>query len=279
MTYKEALTIYQTKDISDDDQKAIVKILKRKINLKLIVSLTISLVILSVAVLFLFLKGGRFSGQTTKIFFFTVLITTVLLTIGIGVYHFYHREKLSYYQKTFKFVDLFFFILIVINVFFFLQTFIFRTAKVVHRSMEETLYDGDTVIVLQYPQTFKNDDIVVIDANLIPLLNDNEKENYYVKRIKGVAGDKISYQVMGNNTIKFQLNDYEEIISNERSYYESLKEIVDSLENGIIPNNMFFLIGDNFENSKDSREFGLVEREVILGRVKIRLFPSFGVIK
>ena len=163
MTYKEALTIYQTKDISDDDQKAIVKILKRKINLKLIVSLTISLVIFSSYLVFIF-KRRRFSGQTTKIIFFTVLITTVLLTIGIGVYHFYHREKLSYYQKTFKFVDLFFFILIVINVFFFLQTFIFRTAKVVHRSMEETLYDGDTVIVLQYPQTFKNDDIVVIDV-------------------------------------------------------------------------------------------------------------------
>ena len=48
-----------------------------------------------------------------------------------------------------------------------------------------------------------------------------------------------------------------------------------------IPKDMYLVLGDNRENSLDSREIGLVKRKDILGKIKLRIWPinKFGPVK
>ena len=40
-----------------------------------------------------------------------------------------------------------------------------------------------------------------------------------------------------------------------------------------IPKDMYFVLGDNRTNSSDSREFGLVKKDEIIGKIVMRVYP------
>ncbi|MDD4644201.1 MAG: signal peptidase I, partial [Bacilli bacterium] len=52
-------------------------------------------------------------------------------------------------------------------------------------------------------------------------------------------------------------------------------------ENGVIPNDRYFVLGDNRNNSADSRIIGLIDKNKIIGKTNLIIFPfkHFGVVK
>lgn len=135
--------------------------------------------------------------------------------------------------------------------------------KVNGLSMFPTLNNKDFLVFTKfdkYKNSIDNGDIIVFDTT--PNVKSRYKKIYYIKRVIGKAGDHI---LIKNG--KVFLNGVEII----ESYVDDLRT-----EGNIdikIPNNKYFVLGDNRDGSSDSRVFGLVNHHDIVGVTKLRLFP------
>ncbi len=93
-------------------------------------------------------------------------------------------------------------------------------------------------------------------------------EDYdYIKRIIGLPGEKISLE---NNEIYIDNKKLNE------PYLDKKTEGGQFLQNGetiAIPENQYFMIGDNRDKSSDSRSWGFVPKENIIGKAWFRYWP------
>ncbi len=162
------------------------------------------------------------------------------------------------------------------------RTFIVQVYYIPTVSMEPSLYVNDRVLVVKQniiDQNLETGDIVVfypaetelkdgiglfIDSlNIVKLVNQEFADVVYIKRIVGKGGDRIRISETGKIFVN-EIQDNRYVIENI-----SLAEQIDLT----IPNNQYFLLGDNVENSIDSRSFGPINKENIVGKAVIKLYP------
>ena len=143
--------------------------------------------------------------------------------------------------------------------------FIAQPNQVKGASMEPSFYDGDYIITSKVTYKFRmpqRGDVIVLKSPKNPDID-------YIKRIIGLPGDKILVQD-ANVYINGQIIT-ENYISAPTNLWETgfLKEGVVFT----IPENYVFVMGDNRPRSSDSREFGPIPIESIIGVVKYRYYP------
>ena len=160
------------------------------------------------------------------------------------------------------------YILIVI-VILLIKKFIISPIRVNGASMNDTLNNGDIMImnIIGYKfQDIKRFDIVIVD----------EGSELIIKRVIGLPGDKIEYK---NNTLFINGKKIEEHFLDKETNTEDFSLTTLGYEK--IPKDMYLVLGDNRENSLDSREIGLIKRKDILGKIKLRIWPinKFGPVK
>ena len=138
------------------------------------------------------------------------------------------------------------------------RTFIATPVRVDGDSMRDTLYDGDILILSKLSTTYNRFDIVVINYNNTKL----------VKRIIGMPGENVEYK---DNELYINGSKFNDIETSRTSNF-SLEELY-ALKK--IPENYYFVMGDNRGNSLDSRDYrvGLIKKEDIVGKTIFRLFP------
>lgn len=148
---------------------------------------------------------------------------------------------------------------IVVVIVILIRTFIITPAVVDGDSMLPTLKDNNIIILdkLDYKlNDIKRFDIVVVD--------------YYgeklIKRVIGMPGEHVEYKdgqlyIDGNQI-------YENFVHGNTKNFK-----LESLGYLTIPGDKYFVVGDNRQNSTDSRALGLISKEDILGSVSIRIFP------
>lgn len=156
----------------------------------------------------------------------------------------------------------------------YIYTFAFRIQLVSGPSMENSFYDGDRVISI-YDNNIRRGDVVI--ANLDTNKNKNaDEDEYIIKRVIGVPGDIITYTREGlfiNN--KYVSEPYINQLPSSINQFD--KQFVIYKDNGVeeyytvIPDGYYFLMGDNRNNSNDSRKFGLFSDEDIVSIVVIRV--------
>ena len=142
--------------------------------------------------------------------------------------------------------------IIIIIVVVLIRTFIITPVKVDGDSMKETLNDND-ILLLYKLGSIKRFDIVVLDEAY-----DNEK---IIKRVIGMPGETISIK-----NDKIYING--KVIDNSFAY--GTTSDVDKITLG---DDEYFILGDNRLISKDSRYFGAITKDEIIGKVVFRLFP------
>ena len=152
---------------------------------------------------------------------------------------------------------------------FVLNTFIIANSEVPSGSMENTIMTGDRVIGSRLSYRFedpKRGDIAIFR------FPDNEKI-YYVKRIIGLPGETVDI-VDG----KVYINGSDEPLDEPYIREPMIPEAPMHFE---VPENSYFMMGDNRNYSMDARrwENTYVKRDKIIAKVLFRYFPKPGMLK
>lgn len=141
-------------------------------------------------------------------------------------------------------------------------------------SMEPMLSDGDNLIVDKISYRFRDPerfDIIVFPFKW-------EENTYYIKRIIGLPGETVQIDEQGNIYINGEVlaENYGREIIREDCVGIALKPIV-------LEDDEYFVMGDNRNNSMDSRTeiVGNIHRDDIIGRAWLRIWPlsKFGFLK
>ncbi len=153
-------------------------------------------------------------------------------------------------------------LIIVIIIILFLMLYVVSVTQVVGSSMSPTLKDEEVLILNKFQYRFfdiKRGDIVSLDY---------EDTKYLIKRIIGLPGETVK---IVNNQLYINDKIYEEeYLANDLNYDDfSLADLGYSK----IPEDMYLVLGDNRENSLDSREIGLIKKEDINGKISLRIWP------
>lgn len=144
--------------------------------------------------------------------------------------------------------------------------FIMAPNQVKGASMEPTFYSGEYILTSKIAYKFRKPhrgDVIIFKSPKNPDID-------YIKRIIGLPGDKIVIQ-----DAKIYVNDQileETYISAETNLWES--GYIKEGSPVSVPPKMLFVMGDNRPRSSDSREFGPVPLEAVIGEVFFRYFPA-----
>lgn len=144
---------------------------------------------------------------------------------------------------------------IIVIVVILIRSFIITPALVDGASMDNTLKDGQLVIINKFSMIVsepKRFDIVVV--------KNNDSHDKIIKRVIGLPNEKIVYKD-NNLYINGELYKEDYVLGNTTDY---------EIETG---EDEYFVLGDNREVSKDSRILGNFKKKDIIGKVRIRLFP------
>lgn len=149
------------------------------------------------------------------------------------------------------------YILIIVTVFSF-RYFIATPVRVDGSSMNDTLRHGEILILNKLEKNIDRFDIVVVDINGRKL----------IKRVIALPGEYIEYK---DNKLYIDNKEIEDITTIRTKDF-TLKETYNI---DFIPDNYYFVMGDNRMNSLDSRsyEVGLIDLKDIEGVVRVRIFP------
>ncbi|KAA0765844.1 signal peptidase I [Bacillus sp. SH5-2] len=140
----------------------------------------------------------------------------------------------------------------------------FTLCKVKGKSMQPTLYEEDYVFVNKAAVHFSNlqhGEIVIIKAE--------DELKYYVKRVIGLPGDVIN---ITNGTVYVNDKKQEEPYTNKELFNNT--QVFYNFQKTKIPPNKLFVMGDNREISRDSRNgLGYIEEDNVIGKVEFVYYP------
>lgn len=142
---------------------------------------------------------------------------------------------------------------------------LFQPNQVSGSSMYPTFKDQEYILTDKISYRFgqpKYEDVVVFKSPKNPDID-------FIKRIIGLPGDKIKVQngkVYRNNEMLPETYLPENIYTSPNYFLTESKEIV-------VPDGDIFVMGDNRPGSSDSREFGPIKKDEIIGKVFFRYFP------
>ena len=148
--------------------------------------------------------------------------------------------------------------------------------------MENTLYDRQNLLLYSTGYTPRQDDIIVFHLTKPEVY----LQKTLVKRVIALGGQEVEIDTnTGIITIDGEVyTDTHSVLKNSNDvnvgyYYTSLFSYGYDPANGIfkttVPEHCVFVMGDNRNNSKDSRNpnVGFVDERCILGKVAVRLYP------
>ena len=168
-----------------------------------------------------------------------------------------------------------------IFVMLFIFTFFFRIVLVDGGSMNDTLADKDRLILTHIAYTPEKDDIVVVNSRGL--------NKTIIKRVIGTAGDRIKIDYNKNAVYvngKQISNDKIKpvpMVDKGEFIFDTKYIVSPGVYEYTVPDESVFVMGDNRNNSTDSRSpyVGFVKTEDVLGKAFFRMYPikDFGSVK
>ncbi len=180
-----------------------------------------------------------------------------------------NESKKSIIFSIFEWLDVVVASVVVVVILF---TFVFRIVKIDGNSMNNTLIDGERVIITDMFYTPKRGDVVVISRNTENSTVVGSYKEPIIKRVIATEGDIVDIDF--SKGIVY--------VNNEPLKEEYIKEPTYRMGDVkfplVVKEDCVFVLGDNRNDSKDSRsseigEDGQVDVKYILGHAILRVFP------
>lgn len=157
-------------------------------------------------------------------------------------------------------------VLFVTVVMFFLNGFVIANAVIPTSSMAPTIEPGDRVIGLRFLRDYERGDIIVFD-------DPDSKGRYLIKRIVGVAGDRVSFTPEEGGTCSVSINGK----TLKEPYLAEAMLLEPEFESLVltIPDDFYFCLGDNRNNSQDARywEHKLIAKDKVAAKAVFKYWP------
>lgn len=155
-------------------------------------------------------------------------------------------------------------LVVIMAVFVLMFTFVARIIVVSGPSMEDTLWGGDLMLVWSLVYEPRQGDIVV-------LTQESYQEDSIVKRVIAVGGQSVDIDYYSGK-VYVDGRPLEETYIKERMQVPHYGE---GLNHVTVPEGCIFVMGDNRNNSADSRypDIGIVDTRCVIGRGVAVLFP------
>lgn len=175
-------------------------------------------------------------------------------------------KKISFAKELLDYIEVF---VCAIGVVILLFSFCFRLCQVKGDSMKNTLLDGEALIVSDLFYEPSREDIIVFHQT--GALNEP-----VVKRVIATAGETVridhSYQTMRITVTDADGN--QTVLQEDYMKYDGMPLYVQDMT-VTVPEGYLFVLGDNRNDSKDSRhsDIGLVDERRVLGKVLFRVSP------
>lgn len=131
-------------------------------------------------------------------------------------------------------------------------------------SMEPTFHNGEYLIVDQVSYKLEKPE----RGDVIIFKYPKDPSKYFIKRLIGLPGDTLS--VNGNVITVYNEANPDGLILPE-PYVANMNPSTTLTE--ILGEGEYFVMGDNRDNSSDSRVWGILNEKLIVGRALVRLFP------
>ena len=132
-----------------------------------------------------------------------------------------------------------------------------RIYRIVGHSMNPTLYEKNIVLTKKQKE-YKRGDIIAFKKD----------GSTAIKRLIGLPGDEIFIDENGNVSVNNEMLKEPYVLFHQMHPSELQFPL-------IVPDNKYFVLGDNRQNSRDSREksFGYVDKDDVVGKVVRSLIP------
>jgi signal peptidase I len=158
-----------------------------------------------------------------------------------------------------------------------IRTFVIQAFKIPTGSMRTTLLEGDLILVNKFIYGAK---VPFIDPTLpafdkpqrgdvIVFIYPQKPTKDFIKRLVGLPGETVEIK---NGTVYIDDKPLEDSVFNQRYYYNR-GDFGQEGKKIKVPENNFFVLGDNSASSQDSRYWGFVPRKNILGKAILIYWP------
>ena len=176
------------------------------------------------------------------------------------------KQPFNFGREVLEWVESLVFALLIVQL---VLIFVFRVVMVDGTSMTNTLQDGDRLIMTHVAYEPERDDVIVLDSKVA--------DKILIKRVIGIEGDKV---VVDYNKNHVYVNDEEisndhikEIMRDNVIYFDEAYRVADGVYEYNVPDDTVLVMGDNRNDSKDSRSIGFVDESEIMGKAVLRIYP------
>jgi signal peptidase I len=161
------------------------------------------------------------------------------------------EEKKETVKKNYikEFLPYFIIILVVVLI----KTFVVSPIRVNGASMDPTLNDKDIMLLDEISYRFS--DIERFDIVVV-----KEEDEYLIKRVIGLPGETVEYK---NDKLYIDGKYVKEDFKHKETFDFSTT----------LGKDEYFIMGDNRTNSTDSRVFGPISRDKIMGKTSLTILP------
>lgn len=186
----------------------------------------------------------------------------------------------------------------VLLVVFSLRSFLFEPFRVPSGSLEPTLFVGDFILTNKFSYGLR---LPFLHKTIVPLGTVNhgdivvfhyppDPSIYYIKRVIGLPGDHLSYinkilyvngtpapQTFEKNTLDYDnygfswdvVQKQENFLGIQHGIYQIPTKPAEDFKDLVVPPGKYFMMGDNRDDSSDSRAWGFVPDENIVGKATL----------
>ena len=140
-----------------------------------------------------------------------------------------------------------------------IRTFVVQAFKIPTGSMRPTLIEGDRILVSKFIYKFKEPK----RGDVIVFISPEDKKKDFIKRLVGLPNENIQ---ISNGAILVNNNPVGESSVLKKQHYYNRGDFGAEGQSVTVPNDAYYVLGDNSISSRDSRYWGFMPKKYLLGK-------------